>query len=113
VAAVLDNLLSNAVKYSERGKRIRVIVAEGPEEVVCHVEDEGPGLSDEEQARAFRPGARLSSRPTAGETSSGFGLAVAKELVVKLGGEVWCQSSVGHGARFSFSLPKTGNQRTA
>ncbi len=105
VGAVLDNLLSNAVKYSEPGKRIWVTVAEGPDHVFCHVQDEGPGLSPEDQAQLFRRGVRLSPRPTGGEASSGFGLAIARDLIEKLGGKIWCETSLGHGARFSFSLP--------
>ncbi len=105
VGAILDNLLSNAVKYSPPGKRIRVIVTEGPDHVVCHVHDEGPGLSEEDQAQLYRRGLRLSPRPTGGEASSGFGLAIAKDLTEKLGGKIWCESSLGQGARFSFSLP--------
>ncbi len=105
VAAIFDNLLSNAVKYSEPGKRIRVVVAEGADHLACHVQDEGPGLSIEDQAQLFRRGVQLTPRPTGGEASSGFGLAIAKDLVEKLGGKIWCESTPGHGARFSFTLP--------
>ena len=105
VAAALDNLLSNAVKYSVPGKRIHVTVTQGPDEVVCHVQDEGPGLSVEDQAQLFRRGVRLTPQPTGGEASSGFGLAIAKDLVEQLGGRIWCESTLAHGARFSFSLP--------
>jgi signal transduction histidine kinase len=106
VGAILDNLLSNAVKYSPPGKCIRVIVTEDPDRLVCHVQDEGPGLSKEDQAQLYRRGVRLSPRPTGDEASSGFGLAIAKDLAEKLGGKIWCESSLGQGARFSFSLPK-------
>jgi signal transduction histidine kinase len=109
VGAILDNLLSNAVKYSPPGKCIRVFVAESPDDLVCHVQDEGPGLSQEDQAQLYRRGVRLAPRPTGGEASSGFGLAIAKDLVEGLGGRIWCESSLGQGARFSFSLPK-GNR---
>lgn len=105
-AAALDNLFSNAVKYSPSGKRIWVEVEPEQDWVVCRVRDEGPGLSPVDQAKLFQPGALLTPRPTAGEPSSGYGLAVAKELIEKVGGEIWCESVVGQGACFSFRLPQ-------
>jgi two-component system sensor histidine kinase/response regulator len=105
VAAVLDNLLSNAVKYSAPGQRIWVHVASEAAGAVCSVRDEGPGLSQEDQVRLFQRGVRLTPQPTGGEPSSGFGLAVAKELIEKLGGAIWCKSELGQGACFSFRLP--------
>jgi signal transduction histidine kinase len=105
VAAVLDNLLSNAIKFSPPQKRLWVRVTAEPTYLVCTVQDEGPGLSVEEQARLFQRGVRLSPQPTGGEPSSGYGLAVAKELIGKLNGEIWCESQPGQGASFSFRLP--------
>jgi signal transduction histidine kinase len=72
---------------------------------VCEVRDEGPGLSPADQARLFQRGVRLAPRPTGGEPSTGYGLAVAKELVEKLGGAIWCESVLGQGCCFSFRLP--------
>jgi signal transduction histidine kinase len=105
VAAVLDNLLSNAVKYSPPGTAVHVQVRGEGDGVVCEVRDSGPGLSPEDQARLFRRGVRLTPTPTSGEPSSGYGLAVAKELVEGLGGRIWCESAVGHGSCFAFRLP--------
>jgi signal transduction histidine kinase len=105
-AAVLDNLFSNAVKYSAPGKRIWVEVAAQQNWVVLRVRDEGPGLSQEDQAQLFQRGMQLNSKPTAGEPSTGYGLAVAKELIEKLGGEIWCESVMGQGACFCFRLPQ-------
>jgi signal transduction histidine kinase len=107
VAAVLDNLLSNAVKYSPPGKQVSVRVGAEAAYFVCSVRDEGPGLSPEDQAKLFQRGVRLSPVPTAGEPSTGYGLAVAKELVDNLGGKIWCESQLGQGSCFSFSLPIT------
>jgi len=104
-AAVMDNLLSNAIKYSSPGKQIEVQLREELTSVVCSVRDEGPGLSQEDQAQLFQRGIKLSSVPTGGEPSSGYGLAVAKELIAKLDGDLWCQSTLGAGACFSFRLP--------
>jgi signal transduction histidine kinase len=105
VAAVLDNLLSNAVKYSPPGMCIWVQVQGDNTSASCSVQDEGPGLSQEEQAQLFQRGVRLSAVSTGGEPSTGYGLAVAKELIEQLGGTIWCISTPGQGACFSFRLP--------
>jgi signal transduction histidine kinase len=111
VAAVLDNLLSNAVKFSPEQKHIWVRVTAEPAHLVCSVQDEGPGLSADEQSRLFQRGVRLSPTPTAGEPSTGYGLAVAKELIGKLHGDLWCESHSGQGATFSFRLPLYSQER--
>jgi signal transduction histidine kinase len=105
IGAVLDNLLSNAVKFSQPGTHIRVSVATEPGRVVCSVRDEGPGLTAADYKQLFKRGVRLSAQPTAGEPSTGYGLAVAKELMDHLGGEIWCESEPGRGACFGFALP--------
>jgi signal transduction histidine kinase len=103
--AVMDNLLSNALKYSEPGKSITLEAKREQDSVVVSVCDEGPGLSQEEQAHLFKPGVRLSPMPTGGEPSSGYGLAVAKKLVEQLGGQIRCESTPGQGACFFVRLP--------
>ncbi len=105
VTAVLDNLLSNAVKYSPPGKRIWVQVQGDNTSASCRVQDEGPGLSQEEQTQLFQRGVRLSAVSTGGEPSTGYGSAVAKELIDQLGATIWCISTPGQGACFSFRLP--------
>lgn len=105
VAAALDNLLSNAVKFSQPGKQISVSVREEKGWAFCAVQDKGPGLSQEDQAKLFHRGARLTPRPTGNESSTGYGLAVAKELIEKLGGKIWCESALEQGSCFTFRLP--------
>lgn len=105
VAVVADNLLSNAVKFSNTGGTIHVQVMAGPDGVVCSVRDYGPGLSAVDQAHLFERGVTLATAPTAGEPSTGYGLAIAKEFIDRLGGRLWCESEPGKGACFSFLLP--------
>ena len=107
-AAVLDNLLSNAVKYSPLGKHIFVDVKGESAQVTCSIRDEGPGLGPQDHVKLFQRGVRLSAVPTAGEPSTGYGLAVAKELIDNLDGKIWCHSNPGQGACFCFSLPVQG-----
>ncbi len=105
-AAILDNLLSNAVKYSPQGTCVRINVSANEEGIICSVRDEGPGLSQEDQAKLFQRGAQGTAKTTGGESSTGYGLAVAREFVERLGGTIWCESTVGEGACFSFELPR-------
>lgn len=113
VAAVMDNLLSNAVKYSPPGARISVKVGLESRGLVCRVQDAGPGISAEDQAKLFQRGTRLSALPTGGEPSTGYGLAVAKELVDNLGGSIWCESELGKGACFCFQVPTVEKAKKA
>jgi signal transduction histidine kinase len=105
VAVVLDNLLSNALKFSEAGTNIWVNVRAEGERILCSVLDEGPGFRADDQARLFQRGVRLSNAPTGGELSTGFGLAIAKDLVEKIGGAIACESRPGQGATFLVHLP--------
>ena len=105
VAAVMDNLLSNAIKYSQRGTQVTVSVRDDAGSYVCSVRDQGPGISAEDQLRLFQRGVRLSAVPTGDESSHGYGLAVAMELLGLIVGEIWCESELGAGSTFSFRLP--------
>jgi signal transduction histidine kinase len=114
--AVLDNLLSNAVKYSEAHSAVLVTTSIRFENVVCLVRDRGPGLSATDQTKLFRRGVRLSAQPTAGESSTGYGLAIANDLTKALGGKLTCTSALGEGSCFMFALPLAGadaDRRTA
>ncbi len=67
--------------------------------------DTGPGLSEADQARLFQKYARLSSRVTGGESSTGLGLSIVKRLVEAMGGTVRCRSALGEGSTFSAEFP--------
>ena len=105
IGTVLDNLLSNAIKFSQPGTTITVSMRRAGRELVCTVCDEGPGMSDADVTMLFRRGAQLEPRPTGGESSSGYGLAVAYDVVESLGGRIWCESTQGVGTSFMFALP--------
>lgn len=93
---ILDNLISNAIKFTPSGGRIEVKVALLSDLVIWTVEDSGPGFSKDDLPQLFQDYTRLSAQPTAGESSTGLGLAIAKRLAVRLGGELSCaESSLG------------------
>jgi signal transduction histidine kinase len=105
---VLENLISNAIKYSPPGKSIFVRLRQADAVVRLEVQDEGPGLSAEDQKKLFGKFARLSAKPTAGEHSTGLGLSIVKKMVEAMNGRVWCESELAHGATFivEFSMLK-------
>ncbi len=105
VAAVLDNLLSNAIKFSPSHKKVTVEMRHDDGKVTCSFRDEGPGITPEDHSCLFQRGAQLKAKPTGGEPSTGYGLAVAAELIAHLGGEIGCESEPGNGACFYFRLP--------
>jgi signal transduction histidine kinase len=104
---ILDNLVSNAMKFSQKQKEIYVkLAADGPHHLLLTVADQGPGIKEEDQRKLFKKFQRLSAQPTAGESSTGLGLAITKALVQKLSGEIWVKSQVGVGTTFFVRLPK-------
>ncbi|MBI5200718.1 MAG: hypothetical protein HY925_03945 [Elusimicrobia bacterium] len=68
------------------------------------VQDEGVGIAKEDLSRLFREFSTAGSRPTAGETSHGLGLAIARRIVDLHGGELTVESEPGAGSRFTFRL---------
>ena len=103
---VLENLVGNALKFSPSGTVVRVRAAEHGPTVRVEVCDEGPGLAEADLVRLFVRYARLSARPTAGEPSTGLGLAICKEFVEVQGGNVGAANNTGRGATFWFTLPR-------
>jgi signal transduction histidine kinase len=98
------NLLSNAIKFSPAGGIVRLSTEAGDGAVRIHVEDEGPGISPEDQARLFLKYSRAGTRPTGGEKSTGLGLFIVRRIMDELNGDVTCVSSPGHGTRFTLAL---------
>ena len=64
------------------------------------MEDNGPGISEEDQKKLFGRFQRLSAQPTGGELSIGLGLSIVKKFVDALGGEISCNSELGEGSKF-------------
>jgi signal transduction histidine kinase len=101
----LTNLLSNAVKYSEQGTPITVRASATSEIARVEVSDQGTGLTAEEAQRAFDPFWRASSVATNNLRGTGLGLALVKEYVRVMGGDVYVESEPGRGSTFIFTLP--------
>ncbi|MBC8044879.1 MAG: sensor histidine kinase [Rhizobacter sp.] len=116
----IDNLISNAIKYSPRGAAIHVEVGllhdapalqsdtgNGLASLVrVAVRDEGQGMSEEDLKKVFGKFQRLSARPSGGESSTGLGLSIVKQLIELHGGMVFAASEgSGKGSTFAIELP--------
>lgn len=105
IGQVVNNFLTNAVKYSAPGTTINVAcVAEKNNYALIAVQDEGRGISPEDQQRIFERYYRIKDQPA---TISGFGIGlyVCAELITQHNGKIWVDSEVGVGSTFNFSLP--------
>jgi two-component system, OmpR family, sensor histidine kinase KdpD len=103
---VVDLILDNAVKYSPPGPPIAVSAKmdEDLGMIVVTVADAGPGVPEDERERIFEKNYR-GSQHRLHTPGSGLGLASAKYLVERQGGEIWVSNRLGGGAAFHFSLP--------
>ena len=105
LSRIVDNLISNAVKYSPRHSRMLIELLDKGETWEFAVKDEGPGISEEDQANLYQMFGRLSAKPTGGEESTGLGLYTVKMLVGRLGGRIRLESAIGKGSRFICEFP--------
>ena len=103
---ILNNFVSNAIKYSPTGKSVYMRLSEKENDVLIQVKDEGPGLTKEDQSKLFKKFKTLSAKPTAGENSTGLGLALSWALAEKINGEILVESEKNSGAVFSLRIPK-------
>lgn len=105
VRQVLANLVSNAIKFSPPGSETRLWTEQHEDFVRICVADGGPGIPPEEQRSLFQMFSKLSTRPTAGESSTGLGLWIVKELTQLQKGRAGFDQASGGGALFWIELP--------
>ncbi len=108
LSQILMNLLGNAIKFSVSGE---IILAVKKETVSGHktkltfsVQDQGIGISNEEQAKLFKSFSQVDSSTSRKYGGTGLGLAISKGLVEGMGGQIWVKSERGKGSTFFFTL---------
>lgn len=104
---VVRHLLENAVKYSQQEEaiQVQVWVEDREQEWAVLVRDNGVGFDPQYASKLFGAFQRLHTQQEFPGT--GIGLATVKRIVTRHGGRVWAESTLGEGATFGFSLPKT------
>lgn len=96
-------LMDNALRYGD--SRVEVALRAAPGGFAVAVADDGPGMTEEEQERAFERFFRGSNAASRYREGSGLGLPVAKAIVEAHGGQIALQSGPGEGTRVTFTLP--------
>ena len=99
IKQVFDNLLSNAIYFSPPGSHIKWDWQVFQNEILVTIEDQGPGLSEQDLRHLFQP--FYSNR----QGGQGIGLAVAQKIILDHQGHLWATNCRTGGAKFSFAIP--------
>ena len=102
VLQVLLNLVGNAIRYSPEGSTITISLSKTNGRASVAVSDEGPGLDAQSQRMVFDKFERLGR---SGGGGSGLGLYISKRLAQAMGGDLSVESTPGHGATFTLTVP--------
>ena len=109
---VFRNILENAVKYvPEETAVIRVYAQQSGRDLVVFVEDNGPGIPEEDQTRIFERFYRVEKDRNSSIGGTGLGLAICRHIMANHGGRITVQSPVpetGIGSRFIITMPLAG-----
>jgi signal transduction histidine kinase len=103
IEQVLSNLIGNAIKFTPKHGLVKVSALEEKSNLKISVQDSGPGLDLNQQSHIFERFWQV--RKTASQ-GMGLGLAISKAIVEAHGGQIWVESEVGQGSKFSITLPK-------
>jgi len=109
IIQVITNLLINAVKFTPEEGSIWLKAHFNGEEngaykIKFEIEDTGIGISKEQQERLFSSFEQAESSISRKFGGTGLGLAICKRIVGLMGGEIWCESELGNGSTFTFTV---------
>lgn len=101
---VFNNLIENSLKFTDSGY-IEIGVNEGKDVIECFVSDTGIGINKEDISKVFSKFQKFRQPSGKHNGGTGLGLSIAKGIVEMHKGKIWCQSEIGKGTKFLFSLP--------
>ncbi len=110
IEQVFVNIMSNAIKYTPNGGRISLSVKENPTKTYGFghyefvFEDNGYGMTEEFQKHLFEPFARANDKQTVGIQGTGLGMAITRNIVRMMGGDITVESVYGEGSKFTVTM---------
>ena len=105
ITTIIRNLISNGLKFTKSGGEITVSAKKEKGKTIITVADTGIGIPKNIISTLFKMTDVLSTDGTANEKGTGIGLLICKEFVDKHGGNIWVESELNVGTKFSFSIP--------
>lgn len=105
---VLMNLINNAIKFTERGGIQIIIYCNDAKTLKIDVADTGPGIAPERLPDIFEPFRRGSDYAQREHQGAGLGLALVKQILLQMGGDISVSSEVGVGSVFTITIPVDG-----
>jgi signal transduction histidine kinase len=103
VSQIVGNIVGNAVKFTPERGNVTMRASASDNHVAIHITDDGPGIAPADIPHLFDNFWQARRNDHRGV---GLGLAIAKGLVEAHGGKIWCDSALGRGSTFSFTLPR-------
>ncbi|MGC8908390.1 MAG: response regulator [Desulfomonilaceae bacterium] len=108
VRQILVNLVGNSIKFTEAGEivvNVRLLNKTDDEvEIHVTVRDTGIGIPEDKQQKIFEAFEQVDNASTRQYAGTGLGLAITSQLVQKMGGRIWVESTLGKGSVFHFTL---------
>jgi signal transduction histidine kinase len=108
VERIVTNLVGNAAKYSPKGTQITVTVRAEEDRAILLVDDQGPGVPEEDRERVFSRFYRGRGDSVTRTRGAGIGLAIVAEYAASISGSASVQRAPSGGARFRVTFPAVG-----
>jgi PAS domain S-box-containing protein len=103
---VIRNLVSNAIKFTHVGGKVIIKADKKSDRAIeFKVIDSGIGMTPDLMNKLFLLNEKTNRKGTEGEPSTGLGLLLCKEFIMKHNGKIWVESEVGKGSTFTFIIP--------
>jgi signal transduction histidine kinase len=101
IRTILTHLIDNAIKFTPEDRRVNVFAEGKGDHVLIGVRDNGKGIAEKDMRKLFTR--FFQADPSIPGT--GLGLTICKRLVEAHGGKIWCESELGKGSTFYFTMP--------
>lgn len=103
---LIQNVVDNALKYTGSGGTIKLTVLSDEDKWTLQINDTGRGISAEDMPKLFQRFWQAANSSGRYYASTGLGLYLCRKIVELHKGQIWCESELGKGSTFSFTISK-------